>query len=104
MTNLSFKRRRENLKRLLKPLHIAFVGGKAVEGCIKATLKSGFKGKLYAVHPSYESLCGIPCVPSLKDLPEPPDATLIAVSRERTINTVTELSIIGRWWGCINRG
>ena len=92
MTNLSFKRRRENLKRLLKPLHIAFVGGKAVEGCIKATIKSGFKGKLYAVHPSYESLCGIPCVPSLKDLPEPPDATLIAVSRERTINTVNILS------------
>lgn len=95
MTNLSFKRRRENLKRLLKPLHIAFVGGKAVEGCIKATIKSGFKGKLYAVHPNYKSLGGIPCVPSLTDLPEPPDATLIAVSRERTINTVTELSIMG---------
>jgi acyl-CoA synthetase (NDP forming) len=34
-------------------------------------------------------------VPSLANLPEPPDATLIAVSRERTVDVVAELSAIG---------
>ncbi|MEM9499447.1 MAG: acetate--CoA ligase family protein [Pseudomonadota bacterium] len=88
-------RRRENLKRLLKPRHIAFVGGKAVEDCINATRKSGFAGDIWVVHPTYDDLAGIPCVPGLADLPEPPDATLIAVSRARTIQVVAELSAMG---------
>jgi acyl-CoA synthetase (NDP forming) len=87
--------RRENLKRLLKPRHIAFVGGKAVEDCINATRKSGFTGHIWAVHPQYTELAGVACVPSLADLPEPPDATLIAVSRERTVDVVAELNAMG---------
>ena len=88
-------KRRVNLKRLLNPRHIAFVGGRAVEDCINATRKSGFAGQIWAVHPKYEELAGIPCVPSLADLPEPPDAALIAVSRERTVDVVAELNAKG---------
>ena len=95
MRDLAATRRRKNLKRLLKPHHIAFVGGKAVEDCINATRKSGFAGEIWVVHPKYEELAGIPCAPSLADLPEPPDAALIAVSRERTIEVVAELSAMG---------
>jgi acyl-CoA synthetase (NDP forming) len=87
--------RQNNLKRLMKPRHIAFVGGKAVEDCIIATRKSGFDGYIWVVHPKYEELAGIKCVPSLANLPEPPDATLIAVSRERTIDVVAELNAMG---------
>lgn len=87
--------RRINLKRLLNPRHIAFVGGRAVEDCINATRKSGFTGQIWAVHPKYEKLAGVACVPSLADLPEPPDATLIAVSRERTVDVVAELNAMG---------
>ena len=87
--------RREHLKRLLNPRHIAFVGGRAVEDCINATRKSGFAGQIWAVHPKYTELAGVACVPSLANLPEPPDATLIAVSRERTVDVVAELSAIG---------
>ena len=88
-------RRRTNLKRLLTPRHIAFVGGRAIEGCINATRKSGFTGKIWAVHPKYTELAGVACVPSLADLSEPPDAALIAVSRERTVDVVAELSAMG---------
>ena len=87
--------RRTNLKRLLTPRHIAFVGGRAIEGCINATRKSGFTGKIWAVHPKYTELAGVACVPSLADLSEPPDAALIAVSRERTVDVVAELSAMG---------
>lgn len=95
MTPHSARRRRDNIQRLLTPRHIAFVGGKAVEDCINATRKSGFAGHIWVVHPTYEELAGIPCVPSLADLPEPPDAALIAVSRERTIDVVADLSAMG---------
>ena len=95
MRDTASSARRENLKRVLKPGHIAFVGGKAVEHCINATRKSGFTGDIWVVHPKYEELAGIPCVSSLADLPEPPDATLIAVSRERTIDVVAELNAMG---------
>ena len=95
MKDTASSARRQNLKRLLKPRHIAFVGGKAVEDCINATRKSGFTGDIWVVHPKYAELAGIPCVPSLADLPEPPDATLIAVSRERTVDVVAELNAMG---------
>ena len=85
-------RRRENLQRLLKPRHIAFVGGYAVEPCIAAARKAGFQGDIWVVHPKYEMLGGVRCVTSLAALPEAPDATLIAVSRERTIDVVGELA------------
>ena len=91
--------RRANLKRLINPRHIAFVGGRAVEDCIRATQKSGFSGQIWAVHPTYESLGGIPCISSLSELPEAPDATLIAVSPERTITVVKELAAMGAGGG-----
>jgi acyl-CoA synthetase (NDP forming) len=95
MNNSQRARRRENLQRLLKPRHIAFVGGRAVEPCIVATRKAGFQGEIWAVHPKYETLDDVPCVTSLAELPEAPDATLIAVSRERTIDVVAELAALG---------
>ena len=87
--------RRTNLKRLLTPRHIAFVGGRAIEACINATRKSGFTGTIWAVHPKYPELAGVACVASLADLSEPPDAALIAVSRERTVDVVAELNAMG---------
>ena len=88
-------RRRENLQRLLKPRHIAFVGGYAVEPCIAAARKAGFQGEIWAVNPKYETLGGVRCTGSLAELPEAPDAALIAVSRERTIDVVGELAALG---------
>ena len=88
-------RRRENLQRLLKPRHIAFVGGRAVEPCIAAARKAGFQGEIWVVHPKYETLGGVMCVASLAELPQAPDATLIAVLRERTIDVVAELAALG---------
>ena len=87
-------RRQANLKRLLSPRHIAFIGGRAVEPCIAAARKAGFKGQLWVVHPKYETLAGLTCFRSLGDLPEAPDASLIAVSRERSIPVVAELFAI----------
>ncbi len=87
--------RRTNLKRLLTPRHIAFVGGRAVEASINLCRASGFKGNIWTVHPKHREIAGIPCVASVADLPEPPDASLIAVSRTRTIDVVAQLAALG---------
>ena len=89
------QRRRENLKRLLRPRHIAFIGGRAVEESINLCRRAGFEGDIWPVNPKYDSLAGMPCFASIADLPESPDAALIAVSRERTVDIVRDLSACG---------
>lgn len=89
------QRRRENLKRLLRPRHIAFIGGRWVEESINLCCTAGFEGDIWPVNPRHDSLSEIPCFRSIADLPEPPDAALIAVSRERTVEIVRDLSACG---------
>lgn len=89
------ERRRANLKRLLKPRHVAYVGGRAMEVAIRECVGAGFQGPVWAVNPKYESLGGVPCFPSVEALPEPPDATFVAVPREATIAIVRALRRAG---------
>jgi acyl-CoA synthetase (NDP forming) len=88
-------RRRENLKRALRARHIVFVGGRPIEDSIRVCERAGFEGEIWPVHPTYESLAGHPCYRSIADLPQAPDAALLAVSRERTVDMVRELARIG---------
>jgi len=38
-----------------------------------------FKGKIFAVNPNYKEISGIPCYPSVKDIPEDVDMVVIAI-------------------------
>ncbi len=97
MTDLpgSRRARRANLKRLLTPRHIAFVGGHWVEQAIDLCRAAGFEGPLWAVNPKYPSLADLACFRSVEALPEAPDATLIALSPAATIATVQALAARG---------
>lgn len=88
-------RRLKNLQRLLKPRHVAFIGGKNLSLAINLSLKHGFAGKLWVVHPKYDEICGVKCYRSVADLPEPPDASFIGVNRELTIDVVRDLDAAG---------
>ncbi|MEM8689896.1 MAG: acetate--CoA ligase family protein, partial [Pseudomonadota bacterium] len=83
------------LQRLLAPKSIVFIGGAEAEIALSGTLKLGFEGKIFAVHPKREHLAGVPTVPCLADLPETPEAAFIAVKREPTIDLVRQLSARG---------
>ncbi|MEM1198530.1 MAG: acetate--CoA ligase family protein [Pseudomonadota bacterium] len=83
------------LARLLAPKSIAFIGGAEAEVALRGTLKLGFEGKIFAVHPKREHLAGVPTVPTLGDLPEVPEAAFIAVRREPSIELVRELAARG---------
>ncbi len=85
-------RRRAKLRRLLCPRHLAFVGGRNLVEPIRQAKAFGFAGPIWAVNPKLENIEGIACFRSVNDLPEPPDATFLAVPREPTIEVVRELA------------
>ena len=55
----------------------------------------GFAGEIWPVHPSKETLEGLPCYGSVGALPSAPDASFIAVPREGTVDIVAALSARG---------
>ena len=67
-------KRRENFKRLLKPRHIAFIGGRYAIIAIHEARRRGFGGEMFAVNPTRSDLEGVPCVASIEELPVAPDA------------------------------
>ena len=72
------------LEPLLSPASIAVIGASEREDTpgreiINNLLNGGFKGPLYAVNPRYEEVCGVPCHPSLAELPEKVEQVFIAV-------------------------
>jgi acyl-CoA synthetase (NDP forming) len=63
------------LKPLLEPRSIAVLGASKRPGSvgrrtIENLLHGGYGGRLYAVNPGYQSVCGVPCFPALDALPE----------------------------------
>ncbi|MBL8581298.1 MAG: acetate--CoA ligase family protein, partial [Rhizobiaceae bacterium] len=81
-----------DLSRLLRPKSIAVVGGGFfAPNVIKQSLKMGFAGEIWPVHPSKDEVAGVRAYRSLADLPGAPDATFIGVNRNLTIDVVREL-------------
>lgn len=71
--------RRRNLDRLLRPRHIAVVGGADAVETIRQLDHIGFTGAVWPVNPKRDSMEGRPCYASIADLPEAPDAAVVAV-------------------------
>jgi acyl-CoA synthetase (NDP forming) len=42
-------------------------------------IKPQYTGKVYAVNPKYDQVLGVPCYPSLQDIPSPVDMVIVAV-------------------------
>lgn len=87
--------RRDNLKRLLAPRHLAFVGGRSMARALKRCAEGGYQGQLWLVNPQHAELEGVPCVRSVSELPCGPDAVFIATNRELTLSCVAELAARG---------
>lgn len=92
--------RSENLKRLLAPRHIAFIGGKDLLQPIRSSELAGYEGEIWVVNSNRKDLAGRKCYATVADLPEAPDASFIAVRRDRTIEVVRDLAALGAG-GCV---
>jgi acyl-CoA synthetase (NDP forming) len=84
-----------DLRRLLAPRSIAVVGGAPAERVVQQCLKLGFEGPIWPVHPTRPSLAGVPCVPSLDQLPGVPDAVFLGVNRHATVAAMRALREMG---------
>ena len=89
------KKLRDNLSILLKPKSLVCVGGSQALGCIQASRRAGYKGKIWVVNPKIRPVEGATSVASVFDIPTPPDAALIALSAEKTPKVVSDLAKIG---------
>ena len=84
-----------SLEPLLAPRSVAVVGAGHRSGSIGRTIllnirDAGFAGSLYAVSPHGGDIEGIPCVPSVTELPEAPDLAVVAVPAARVVAAAEE--------------
>jgi acetate---CoA ligase (ADP-forming) len=89
-----------DLRRLLHPRSVAVVGATEREdsyaGRTLLNLASaGFPGKVWGVNPRRTEVYGRPCFPALSDLPEPPDAVVVAIPASAVTAVVEEAGGLG---------
>lgn len=86
---------KNKFSKLLQPESIAVFGGDWAEAVVRQCRNLGFKGAIWPVHPSKQSLAGESCFSSLQSLPSPPDASFIGVNKDSSIEIVQALSAMG---------
>ena len=86
---------RDNFERLIKPKHIAFIGGADAEIAIGEAKRAGFKGFIWPVNPRRDQLGGHKCFQTLEDLPSAPDAVYLAIPRDHALKAVKDLAKLG---------
>ena len=84
-----------SLESLLAPRSAVVVGAGRRPGSVGRTIllnirDAGFTGPLYAVSPHGGDIEGIPCLPSVADLPEAPDLAVVAVPAARVVAVAEE--------------
>ncbi len=84
-----------DLSRLLRPRSVAVIGGGWGANVVEQLLKAGFAGDIRPVHPSRDTVGGVPAYPSVEALPDAPDAAWIGVNRDATVGIVGALSAMG---------
>lgn len=78
--------------RLLRPRSIAVVGGGAFgTAVVEQSLKMGFAGEVWPVHPVKATVAGVRAYASVSELPGAPDAAFISVNRRLTVDVMRQL-------------
>lgn len=80
------------LERLLRPKSIAVFGGAQAAAVVAQSIKMGFAGKIWPVHPTKDEVAGCKAYRSVADLPGAPDAVFVGVNRHLTIEVVKALA------------
>jgi acyl-CoA synthetase (NDP forming) len=91
---------RRGLAALFAPRAIAVLGASGREDNPFARplgylLERGYPGPVYPVNPGYDVLRGVPCYPSLADLPGPVDLVLMLVSAAEAVRQLPAVAAAG---------
>ena len=87
--------RRRNIERMLRPRHVAFIGGGWAAAALRNCADFGFEGEMWYVNPRRPEVEGHPVFASVGDLPQAPDCAYVAVSAERSIGVLADLATRG---------
>lgn len=80
------------LERLLRPKSVAVFGGKQAATVIAQSIKMGFAGEIWPVHPTKDEVAGRRAYRSVAELPGSPDAAWVGVNRHLTIEVIRALA------------
>lgn len=80
------------LERLLRPKSIAVFGGAQAAAVVAQSIKMGFAGEIWPVHPTKDEVSGRKAYRSVADLPGAPDAAFVGVNRHLTIEVIKALA------------
>jgi len=87
--------KKDNLKRLLAPKSLAFIGGRRMAQAARRCIEGGFRGEVWLVNPRHQRLENMDCIASIAQLPQAPDAVFIGTNRALCLEGVRELAQIG---------
>ena len=85
------------LSAFFNPKSVAVVGAssdpkKPGNAALRNMISFGYKGKLYPVNPREETVLGLPCYKSVRDIPEPVELCVLLVAAELTVQVAKELA------------
>jgi acyl-CoA synthetase (NDP forming) len=83
------------IARLIRPRSVAVVGASERDGSlgghvIRNLEYAGYAGQQYCVNPKYEAVFGVPCYPSIRDLPAAVDCVVVAVPAQYVVPVMKE--------------
>ena len=65
------------------------------QAIIQNFIKPQYTGKVWAINPKYTSVLGVPCFPSLKEIPDPVDMVIVAVPARITPRVFEDIAAKG---------
>ena len=85
------------LSAFFSPKSVAVIGAssdpkKPGNAVLRNMISMGYKGKLYPVNPREETVLGLPCYKSVRDIPEPVELCVLLVAAELTVPAAKELA------------
>lgn len=85
--------RRENLRYLFNPRSIGILGASAdlnkVSGRPLAyMLRFGYPGRIYPINPKYSEIAGVPCYPSIQDVPGEIDVLMVIIPANEVLTNL----------------
>jgi acetyltransferase len=90
----------KTLQKIFRPQRIAIIGvsndPNSVGGItLKNLVSGGFQGVVYPINPKHEAVMGIPCYPSVKNLPKVPDLAVICTGAKTVPALIRECGETG---------
>jgi acetyltransferase len=109
MNVMDERSRFRDLTQLLRPKTVAVIGASEQPGnlggiAVNLMLKFGFRGQVWPVNPKRTTVHGLPCFPTVADLPAPADLAIIATGAELAITIVRDCAAAGLRNGIIWAG